>query len=214
MTGFNNSASLLYSRSDTQPFVATCALLGLLAAGTGGFYSPQNTALVPEWTGSTAIAISDSPTTVRRKVVSAVSIPRIILQIRERLGLKMSELAEIFGVSRQAVYLWLKGDNLKNEYMQRIWQLNSIAEHVAHAGLDRPEYFVHRPLSPAGDSLFQLLVGGANVDLALTLLREQSQAEQTSRAKSTLEYRTSRARKQDPSSDMELATPILDELDG
>src|ERR1035441_4630392 len=120
ITEFTNSASFLYSRPETPPVVATVALFGALTAGTGGFYTPVNAALVTEWTSFPAIAISEIASNARKKALQADSIPKAILQIRDRLGLRMSELADIFGVSRQAVYLWLKGENVKNEYIQRI----------------------------------------------------------------------------------------------
>jgi len=209
-----NSASVLYSRGNPQPFVAAVTLFGALVAGTGGLYSPANAALVSEWTNVPAITISSTPSVERKKSTQQVSIPTTILQIRDRLGLKMSEVAEIFGVSRQAVYLWLKGDNLKTEYVQRVWQLSRIAQRLQLAGIDRPEHFIHRPLSPEGGSLFHLLVGGGDVDSALTMLKEQFKAEQSSREKSFAEHQNTRNRKQDLSSVMELATPILEEIDG
>jgi transcriptional regulator with XRE-family HTH domain len=208
------SASVLRSRGKSQPFVAAVTLFGALIAGTGGLYSPANTALVSEWTNVPAVTITSSSSAERKILAQEVSIPRAILQIRDRLGLKMSEVAEVFGVSRQAVYLWLKGDNLKPEYVQRIWQLNRIAERLQLAGIDRPEHFIHRPLSLDGDSLFQLLISGANVDSALALLKEQFNMEQSSRDKAYAEHENTRHRTQDFSSVMELATPILEEVDG
>lgn len=209
-----NSASVLYSRPNAQPFVTAVTLIGLLYAGTGGFYSPTNTALVPQWTNAPAVTISSAPLVERKKPIREISIPQAILQIRERLGLKMSEVADIFGVSRQAVYLWLKGENLKSEYINRVWQLSLIAKRMQRAGIERPEHFTHRPLSPEGDSLFQLLVSGANVDHALELLEGQFIAEQSSRDRSIAEHRDMRHLKQELPSVMELATPILEEVDG
>jgi transcriptional regulator with XRE-family HTH domain len=208
------SASVLRSRGNPQPFVAAVTLLGALVAGTGGFFSPVNAALVPQWTNAPAITISSTPSVDRKRPPQEISIPQAILQIRDGLGLKMSELADIFGVSRQAVYLWLKGENLKNEYVQRVWHLNLIARQMQLAGIDRPEHFIHRPLSPEGDSLFQLLANGANVDSALALLEEQFTAEKSSRARQIAERQSTRHRRQDLPSVMELATPILEEVDG
>jgi transcriptional regulator with XRE-family HTH domain len=208
------SASVLRSRENSQPFVAVGLLFATLLPGTGGLYSPANAALVSEWTNVPAITISSVSSIERKKPTQQVSIPTTILKIRDRLGLKMSEVADIFGVSRQAVYLWLKGDNLKTEYVLRVWQLSRIAERLQLAGIDRPEHFIHRPLSPEGSSLFHLLVSGANVDSALTLLKEQFDAEQSSREKSLAEHQHARGRNHDPSSVMELATPILEEVDG
>ena len=208
------SASVLRSRVNSQPFVAIGLLFGALVAGTGGLYTPANTALVSEWTNVPAVTITSTSSVERKIPAQEVSIPKAILQIRDGLGLNMSEVANVFGVSRQAVYLWLRGGKITNEYVQRIWKLSPIAERLQLAGIDRPEHFVHRPLSPDGESLFQLLVSGANVDYALTLLKEQFNVEQDSRDRSIAEHKNTRHRKQDFSSIMELATPILEEVDG
>jgi transcriptional regulator with XRE-family HTH domain len=206
-------ASVLYSRVNPQPIFTAVALI-VLAVGTGGGYSAANANLIPESKNAPLVTINSTPSVERKKPAQGISIPNAILQIRDRLGLKMSEVAEIFGVSRQAVYLWLKGENLKNEYVQRVWQLSLIAERLQLAGIDRPEHFIHRPLSPDGDSLFQLLISGANVDSALALVKEQFNVEQSSRDKAYAEHQNTRHRKPDLSSVMELATPILDEVDG
>jgi transcriptional regulator with XRE-family HTH domain len=206
-------ASVLYSRANPQP-IFTVVALAVLAVGTGGGYSEANASLIPESMSAAVVTINSTPSAERKTPTQEASIPRAILQIRDRLGLKMSEVADIFGVSRQAVYLWLKGENLKSEYVQRVWQLSLIAERLQLAGIDRPEHFIHRPLSPEGSTPFQLLVSGADVESALALLKEQFNAEQSSREKSFAEHQDTRHRKQDLSSVMELATPILEETDG
>lgn len=210
-----SSASVLYSKGNPQPFVAAVTLLGALVAGTGGLYSSANAALVSQWISAPAVRISSTPSLEHKRLAEEISIPQAIFQLREGLGLKMSEVAAIFGVSRQAVYLWMKGENLKNEYVQRIWQLHLISRRMQLAGVDRPEHFIHRPLSREGGSLYQLLVDGANVDSALGLLEEQFIAEKDLRDKYAAEHhRNSRHRKQDLSSVAELTTPILEEVDG
>ena len=197
-----------------QPFVAAVTLFGALVAGTGGIYSPENAVLVSQWTNGPAVTISSTPSVERKESAQEIGIPQVILQIRERLGLKMSEVANIFGVSRQAVYLWLRGENLRNEYVQRIWQLSRVAERLERTGIDRPEHFIHRPLSPDGTSLFKMLLSGADTDSALGVLEEQLRAEQTSRDKSIALRQDARLSRRDLSSVMELAAPILDEADG
>lgn len=207
---------VLYSRGNAQPFVSAMALFVALALpmGTGGGYSAANADLIPGSTNIPVVTITSTSSAERKIPAQEVSIPNAILQIRKGLGLKMSELADICGVSRQAVYLWLRGGNITNEYVQRIWQLSPIAERLQLAGIDRPEHFIHRPLSPEGDSLFQLLISGANVDSALALVKEQLNVEQSSRDKAYAEHQNTRHRKPDLSSVIELATPILEEVDG
>jgi transcriptional regulator with XRE-family HTH domain len=214
-----NSASwraTLNSSGNSQPFVAAVTLFVALTLpiGTGGGYSAANANLISGSPNIPVATITSTPSAERKMSVHEASIPNAILQIRDRLGLKMSEVADIFGVSRQSIYLWLKGENLKNEYVQRVWQLSIIAERLHLAGIDRPEHFIHRPLSPEGDSLFQLLISGGNVDSALALLKGQFNAEQSSRDKSFAEHQNTRHHKQNLSSVMELATPILEETDG
>jgi transcriptional regulator with XRE-family HTH domain len=206
-------ATVLYSRVNRQPIFTAVALI-VLAVGTGGGYSAANANLISESKNAPVVTINSTPSAERKATTQEVSISRAILQIRDRLGLKMSEVADIFGVSRQAVYLWLKGENLKSEYVQRVWQLSRIAERLQLAGIDRPEHFIHRPLSPEGNSLFELLISGANVESALLLLEKQFNAEQSSRDKANAEYQNTRHRNPDLSSVMELATPILEEIDG
>jgi transcriptional regulator with XRE-family HTH domain len=209
-----NSASVLYSRTPVQNFAVVVTLFGAFVAGTGGVYSQANAERVSEWTSIPAVVISSKPSANRKKLSQAISIPKAILQIRDRLGLKMSELAEICGVSRQAVYLWLKGENLKNEYVQKIWQLSVVAEQMKVAGIDRPEHFIHRPISADGQSLFQILLEGESADAALSFLKAQSTAEQSMRESNFAELQNMRTGKNHVSSAMELSTPILDEYNG
>ncbi len=214
MNGVMNSASMLYSRGTAKPFVAAVTLFGALVAGTGGFYSQNNTVLVSTWTTVPAVVISVTTAKSRKMHLQNLSVPKAISQIRNKLGLKMSEMADILGVSRQAVYLWLEGGNLKPEYIQRIWDLSRIADQLQAAGIERPEHFIHRPLTSEGNSLLHLLVRGESVDAALSFLKEQSVAEQRIRDRASAESQIVRTGKRNVSSVMELAMPILDEFNG
>jgi DNA-binding transcriptional regulator YiaG len=214
MNEIGNSAVILYSRGNKQPFIVAATLFGALIAGTGGYYSQSNMELVSTWTNVPAIAISITQTTNRKTLLQNISIPEAIRQIRNKLGLKMSEVADIFGVSRQAVYLWLEGGNLKPEYSQRIWDISRIADQLQSAGIERPEHFIHRPVSADGLTLYQLLSRGGNVDTALSYLEEQSAAEQRIRDRTSVESQSTMASKRNVSSVMELSTPILDESNG
>lgn len=208
------SAAILYSRANKQQFVVAATLFGALIAGTGGHYSQNNMEWVSEWTSVPAIAISVSPPANLKEKLQKTSIPNAIRQIREKLGLKMSEVAEIFGVSRQAVYLWLEGGNLKQEYIQRTWELSQIADQMQAAGIERPEHFIHRPVSADGLTLYRLLLRRENVETALSLLREQSAVEQRIRVRAAVEPQSTRARRDKESSLIELSTPIWDEHNG
>jgi transcriptional regulator with XRE-family HTH domain len=201
-------------RGNKQPFIVAATLFGALIAGTGGNYSQNNMELVSTWTNVPAIAISVTSAANRKSYLQNISIPEAIRQIREKLGLKMSEIADIFGVSRQAVYLWLDGKNLKPEYIQRIWDISRIAVQLQTVGIERPEHFIHRPVSADGLTLYQLLSRGENVDIALSFLEEQSVAERRIRDRASIESQSARASRRNVSSVMELSSPILDESNG
>lgn len=214
MNEFANSASILYSRGNIQPFVAAVTLFGALVAGTGGVYSSANVLRVTEWTNAPAVAIGCRSIANRERRPNDISIPNAILQTREKLGLRMSELAEIFGVSRQAVYLWLNGENVRPEYVQRIWQVSSIADQVERAGISRPEHFLHRPFSPDGRTLYQSLLAGEDIEAAVACLKADALTEQETRKASSagLAFRREPARV--ASSASELSRPIMDESNG
>ena len=214
MNEIGNSAAILYSQGNKQPFLVVATLVATLIAGTGGYYSQSNVGKVCEWTSVPAIAISVVPAPNSKVYSQNITIPQAIHQIRDKLGLNMSEVGEIFGVSRQSVYLWLKGGELKPEYIQRIWDISRIADQLQTAGIERPEHFIHRPISADGLTLYQLLSRGENVDSAMSFLKEQSAAEQLVRGKTSVEYNSARARKRDISSVIELSTPIWDESNG
>lgn len=89
------------------------------------------------------------------------------------LGFGKRQLAEIFGVSRQAIYDWLRGGNVRDENADR---LEKLARFILAVSSDtrRPLYhrFMTRPLSEGEDSLLDLLCADRwDEDRILALLR-------------------------------------------
>jgi DNA-binding XRE family transcriptional regulator len=203
ISAFNISTS--YQCPTRPPFVAVATLYGSLIAGTGGIFAANNAALIPRWTDKPAIEILVT-NELQSHDYQTLSIAQAINQIRDGFGLKMSEVAQIFGVSRQASYLWLEGSMPKIEIANRIWKLSDIAKQLREAGLQRPEHFVHRPLSYNGKSLFQLLVKGEPVEQAVSVIKRMVLNEADLK-----KVQRVGAPDGDFSSVQELATPILEE---
>ena len=74
------------------------------------------------------------------------------------LGFGKRQLAEIFGVSRQAIYDWLRGGNVRDENADRLEKLARLVLAVS-GDTRRPLYhrFTTRPLAEGEHSLLDLL---------------------------------------------------------
>jgi hypothetical protein len=119
------------------------------------------------------------PANVRRKDV-APSPATSLVHIRDIFGLKMSELSQIFGVSRRAAYDWLEGATPRPEMTAKIYQLNTMATVFSHAGIKNVRHFIHRPI--LGDrTLFELLKAGENLDSATEVVRDAALLETNAR---------------------------------
>ena len=89
------------------------------------------------------------------------------------LGFGKRQLAEIFGVSRQAIYDWLRGGNVRDENADRLAKLARLVLAVS-GDTRRALYhrFMTRPLAEGENSLLDLLRAGSwNEDRILAQLR-------------------------------------------
>ena len=89
------------------------------------------------------------------------------------LGFGKRQLAEIFGVSRQAIYDWLRGGNVRDENADRLEKLARLVLAVS-GDTRRPLYhrFMTRPLAEGERSLLDLLCADRwNEDRILAQLR-------------------------------------------
>jgi hypothetical protein len=121
----------------------------------------------------------------------------------------MSELAQVFGVSRQAAYDWLAGTVPRQEITARIWELSRTAELLRPAGITRMEHFVHRPMLDGNRTLFSLLLSGENIDGAVQQIKELARAESAQRTR--IANRKTGTDAGDASSVYSMGTPILSE---
>jgi hypothetical protein len=177
--------------------LSAAALMG----STGGAYSPEQIQ-------SAQIEQAVRPFIETRKndprLEYVRSVPQLLANIREVFGLKMSEVAQIFGVSRPAAYAWLDGALPKAEITTRLWHLSEQADQLKASGIDRADLYTRRPvLGPL--SLLDVLKSGADIGQALAIVKES--AAQETRTRQLAESRNSR-RKPAVSAADEISTPI------
>jgi DNA-binding XRE family transcriptional regulator len=92
-----------------------------------------------------------------------MSIAQQVTMVRDALGLKMSELAQMFGVTRPSAYAWLKGSEPKPEIKIRIYKARRLVDDLHGAGIKRIDLYARLPLA-SGQSLLDSLLSGTDLE--------------------------------------------------
>ncbi len=142
--------------------------MGAMVSGTAGTCQIAETN--PPEIRQFRFPVQEAPSVAARRKERAPSTANSLAQIRDVFGLKMSELSQIFGVSRRAAYDWLEGAIPKPEITAKIYQLTTLATRFSNAGVPNVRHFIHRPI--LGErTLFELLKAGENLDRAIEIVR-------------------------------------------
>ena len=192
-------------RVNKQIRLITCAFaIGTAGLATASFL--ENRAATANWPIS--IALADA---ANDSVGGPVSVSRTpaqdLARIREILRPTVMELANLFGVSRQAVYDWQAGSQPAVETAKQLAELARAADVFADAGLTASSQTLRRKLSTGLTLLETLRSGGSVVDaagvLTETLVREGKQREALTRRLA--------GRRHTPVSRDDIGIPTLDE---
>ena len=104
-----------------------------------------------------------------------------LARIREILKPTITELANLFGVSRQAVYDWQAGKPLAQENAAKLEDLAKAADVLAATGIDGSSQLLRRNIAGSKSLLDVVREGGSATSaaqmLAQTLVREAKQRE-------------------------------------
>lgn len=178
--------------------------LDTLTKGTAGGYFPErfDLEIVSNLRGPIQYKVLD-----KQVVGYAPSTKQLLSTIRDVFALKMSEVAQIFGVSRRAAYDWLEGVTPKPETTARIYALSRHAEELKESGLSNVEHFIHRPVVN-GRSLLDLLKSGESIEQAIAIVRHTASEE--ARNRKQLGRRTSETNTASVDGFDEVSTPISD----
>lgn len=129
-----------------------------------------------------------------------------LTRIRDVLKPTVSELANVFGVSRQTIYNWQAGEQPSAENASRLEDLASVADMFAAEGVSASSQLLRRKVS-AGKSLLDIVRdGGVAHDVARALIqvvRRENEQQKTLAAR-LVGRRT-------PNLPDEFGTPMLDE---
>ena len=117
-------------------------------------------------------------------VLNPSTSARDVLQVRRVLKISVTELAKIFGVSRQAVHDWINGGALSSRNAQRLSVLAEAADVFVESGVDISTQMLRRKVG-AGQSLLDSFKDGSNLvqeaqQLVSTLAREATQRQRMS----------------------------------
>jgi len=178
--------------------------LDTLTKGTAGGYFPErfDLEIVSNLRGPVQYKVRE------KKVVSyAPSTAQLLSTVRDVFALRMSEMAQIFGVSRRAAYDWLEGVTPKPETTARIYTLSKYAEELKASGLSNIDHFIHRPVIK-GRSLLDLLKSGENIEQAITIIKRTASEEAKNRKQ--VGRRTSETNTASVDGFDEVSTPISD----
>jgi len=127
-------------------------------------------------------------------------------QIRTVFKPSISDLADLVGVSRQAVYNWLDGERPSHESADRLEDLAKAADLVAANGLPTPNR-LRRKIRDGKNFMHIVRSGGSAEDAARSLARI---AEQEAKQRTLLKSRLA-GRQPSKLETSELGIPMLDE---
>jgi len=95
---------------------------------------------------------------------------RDIAHVRDVMKTSVSELARVFGVSRQAVHEWIRGGALSPRNAQRLSELAQAADVFVESGTDVTPQVLRRKISGGSSLLESVKENGKVVELALSLV--------------------------------------------
>jgi DNA-binding transcriptional regulator YiaG len=93
-----------------------------------------------------------------------------IAHIRQAMKISVSELARVFGVSRQAVHEWIKGGMLSPRNAQRLSEFAQAADVFLESGIEVTPQALRRKISGGQSLLESVGEGGKVVELARALV--------------------------------------------
>ena len=100
--------------------------------------------------------------------------------LKAALELTITDMAELFDVTRPSIYAWLKGQEPRPDNLSRLGEFEDAADRVITLGIPRISKLLKRPLR-SGRSFFSLMKMGGALDAALRELADAARSEQAQR---------------------------------
>jgi transcriptional regulator with XRE-family HTH domain len=159
---------------------------GLAASGTGGSLTSHTLLHKGAWVYDATLAVSSSESATQ----GVAETPSAQLNlVREALGLSITDLASLLGVTRPTIYAWIQGkQEPKPEMLARIQELYVVAQAAEALALPRMNRLVRRPLASGPSLLVRLQRGDADAEAALMELAEMASREESQRQQSRASF--------------------------
>jgi transcriptional regulator with XRE-family HTH domain len=171
-TAHNEVAETQQIGSSHSKFVHACNLGAVVAltVGTGGLFTPEYVSerdargyRLQDFRYVAAFSATHrSKPQVRDPVAN-------LARVREVFKPSVTELASLFGVSRQAIYNWQAGHPIAESNQDRLEQLAKASDRLEAEGFADKSSVLRRKL-PGGATLFELVQAGESADTAVTTL--------------------------------------------
>ena len=99
-----------------------------------------------------------------------ISIPVALKKVRDQLHLNMSELAQMFAVSRPTAYAWINGVEPRPNVLGEIWQALALAERISSLELTNQRLAIRQPIR-SQPSVVSCLLQRRGVEAAVERLK-------------------------------------------
>lgn len=169
--------------AQTIALAATCFLVPMALGGepgSGGAVTPEAALSRHQWLQDGSIDVTTAVT--GEDDAELFSPAERLEQIRQLLGLTVTDLARLMDTSRPTVYAWLNGQEPRPEVHTRLIGLERQAKDIAVYDLPRINKLIRRPLH-CGGSLLDRLQKGDPLQPALEELQNLAQREHSRRTR-------------------------------
>lgn len=126
------------------------------------------------YSSGTAVGVREAPAPIR-------TVADEVTFLRNNLGLTVSEIADWMGVTRPAVYGWLKNVQPQPDTAKLLANVGAAADSIAALKLQRPDHVIKRPLFNGRSALDVLRSGDRLSHEDLETLKELDRREEVQR---------------------------------
>jgi predicted transcriptional regulator len=127
----------------------------------------------------------------KQSSASAITSADIVKSLRDSVGLGVSDLAKICGVSRQAVYNWMDGDAISSDQLKTVQALGWVLTEMRENGFATDAMSFRKKLVD-GHTFVEMIVAGYSIEEAAAALESVIRVELEQRT--TLAERLARAK--------------------
>lgn len=172
----NTPQSVTSQKSQSNTYINSVAMFGLLLLGTGTAYIAERSSTWRGYIQGRVPFVVEKAKAQSFPVQIDTRMPVVHIEnIKLNLMPSVSDLATTLGITRQAVYKWSAGSAFPDEAnLERLVELSHIADKIKSAEIKNISSLVKMKMFN-GRSFLELIKAGNNTDEALSMLIAESQ---------------------------------------